>query len=111
MVVLQRLLTYASAKGDTAVPIRVHAPVQGEKDWRCAYDIVWPDGSRRGFGYGVDGTQAMLLALHAIGTDIYTSDYHRSGRLRWEREGRGYGFPVPRTIRDLLIGDDAQAFG
>ncbi len=111
MIMLQRSLTYGSPAEDMEVRIQVHAPVQGEKDWSCAYEIAWPDGPRRGYGYGVDATQAMLLALQAIGTDIYTSDYQRSGRLRWEREGRGYGFPVPRTIRDLLIGDDAQTFG
>jgi len=111
MVTLERSLVYASGDSDVEIRINVHAPIRGKRDWQCAYEIAWPDGSRRGFGYGVDSAQAMLLALHAIGTDIYTSDYHRSGRLSWERPGRGYGFPVPRTIRNLLIGDDAQNFG
>jgi hypothetical protein len=49
--------------------------------------------------------------MEAIGTDIYTSDYHRSGRLRWLEYGDGYGFPVPKTIRHLLIGGDASHAG
>ncbi|WP_439498740.1 DUF6968 family protein [Bosea sp. (in: a-proteobacteria)] len=111
MAVLERLLTYASSEGDAQVRIVVESPQKGEVDWSCAYKIDWPGEARLGFGYGIDSTQAMLLALRAIGTDLYTSDYHRSGRLRWEKPGRGYGFPVPRTIRDLLIGEDAVEFG
>lgn len=108
---LRRTLTYASESGDIPVPITVETPHQGERDWSCAYEIGWPDGARRGFGYGIDATQAMLLAFKAIGTDLYTSDYHRSGRLRWGEPGDGYGYPVPKNIRNLLVGNDAEYEG
>lgn len=107
----ERLLVYTSPEGDVDVRVTVEQATKREADWRCAYRIDWPGQARLGFGYGIDSTQALLLALRAIGTDLYTSDYHRSGRLRWDETGRGYGFPVPRTIRDLLIGDDAVEFG
>ena len=55
----------------------------------------------------LDSVQALLLALQAIGAELYRSEHHLSGRLLWEKEGGGYGFPVPRNIRDLLVGDDA----
>lgn len=110
MIIFQRSLSYDDQRGEQEVRILVYAPRQAERDWNCAYEIAWPDGPRRGFGYGVDSTQAVLMTLQAIGTDIYTSDYHRSGRLRWEVAGGGYGYPVPRTIRDLLVGDDAAAY-
>ena len=54
--------------------------------------------------------QAVILALSMIGVIIYTSDYHESGNLSSGEQGRGYGFPVPHTVRDLLIGDDAKFF-
>ncbi|CAD5298974.1 conserved hypothetical protein [Bosea sp. 62] len=108
---MRRILTYASASGDILVPITVETPLQGEHDWSCAYEIGWPDAPRRGFGYGIDATQAMLLALKAAGTDLYTSDYHRSGRLRWIEPGDGYGYPVPKNIRELLVGNDAEYDG
>ncbi|PZU92419.1 MAG: hypothetical protein DI527_09775 [Chelatococcus sp.] len=111
MIILKRLLTYGVGPGAVEIPVTVDPPVKGEQDWRCAYEIGWPGEPRRGFGYGVDATQAVLLALHGIGADLYTSDYHRSGLLRWERAGGGYGYPVPRTIRDLLVGDDAASYG
>jgi len=43
-----------------------------------------------------------------IGSEIYTSDYHKSGHLSSHESWRGYGFPVPQNLRDLLIGDDAK---
>jgi hypothetical protein len=105
------MLTYAGDDGDIPVPITIDIPRQGKRDWSCAYEIGWPDGPRQGFGYGIDATQAMLLALKAVGIDLYTSDYHRSGRLRWIEPGDGYGYPVPKNIRDLLVGNDAEYDG
>lgn len=55
---------------------------------------------------GVDAVQALELALKIIGAQLYASDHHASGRLMWEAPGKGYGFPVPTSMRDLLIGDD-----
>jgi hypothetical protein len=48
----------------------------------------------------------MMHALKMIGAELYTSDHHKSGRLEWLALGRSHGFPVPKHIRDLLIGDD-----
>lgn len=57
--------------------------------------------------------QALTLALQKIGTEIYTSDFHKSGLLSWDDSKKsnsrtGYGFPVMPSVRDLLIGDDAK---
>ena len=57
---------------------------------------------------GVDAVQALLFALQMIGAEVYTSSQHQSGRLEWLERGRGYGFPVPDNIRDLLVGDDKR---
>ena len=54
--------------------------------------------------------QAVILALQKIGTDIYFSDYHKSGSLFWERPEKGYGFPLPPSAREMLVGDDARFF-
>jgi len=43
-----------------------------------------------------------------VGTEFYTSRYHKAGTLVFEERGRGYGFPVPANIRDMLVGDDAR---
>jgi hypothetical protein len=52
-----------------------------------------------------------MMALHMIGADLYTSSYHREGRLVFDKPGNGYGFPVAPTLRDLLVGDDAKYMG
>jgi hypothetical protein len=92
---------------DVSVQIRIFAPRPIGRAWSCAYEIDWPGAPRKRDISGLDSMQALFLALQAIGTDLYTSEHHRAGELVWEQEGRGYGFPVPKTIRDLLIGDDA----
>jgi hypothetical protein len=92
---------------DVPVAIRIFAPRPVGRAWSCAYEIDWPGSPRKRDISGFDSMQALFLALQAIGTDLYTSEHHRAGELAWEQEGSGYGFPVPKTIRDLLIGDDA----
>lgn len=109
MKILERVLHYSAKERAFEIPISIDLPVQGERDWSCVYRIGWPDGTHNGSGYGLDGMQALMLALQAIGADIYTSAYHRSGRLSWLDPGDGYGFPVPKTISHLLIGTDAAA--
>jgi hypothetical protein len=52
--------------------------------------------------------QALLNALQMVGTEIYCSEEHRSGKLSWDDNWSGYGFPVPGNIRDLLAGNDKQ---
>ena len=49
---------------------------------------------------GADSVQALDIALRMIGAEIYTSDYHKFGNLFFEAPSRGYGFPVPATMRD-----------
>jgi hypothetical protein len=72
----------------------------------CRFEIGWPDGVVARHVEGVDAIQAVELALKAIGAEVYASPYHRAGTLVWELPGGGYGFPVARNLRDLLVGDD-----
>jgi hypothetical protein len=96
---------------DIQIPVRVFAPIQQEPHaWSCRYQIEWPEGKETRDMWGVDSIQALLLALQAIGSDIYTSSYHKTGGLFFEMPGQGYGFPVPASLRDLLVGSDAKLF-
>lgn len=97
----------------TDVPVRLYAPVEeGPRIWYAWTEIDWPDGLHGIRAYGVDAMQALILALNMIGIHLYTSGYHEDGVLSWAApgDGRGYGFPVPSGIRDLLVGDDAKYF-
>jgi hypothetical protein len=108
MLFAQRRLTISSPSGDIDVPVRVFQPEQEDSMWICRYEIDWPNERKSYFGAGVDGMQALILALRTICTELYTSEYHEAGTLRWFEAGRGYGFPAFITSRDLLIGDDVK---
>jgi hypothetical protein len=105
MTVLTRILRDQHNPA-TEIPVRVFAPSQENTDWSCRFTIDWPDGELVRAAIGIDAIQAFELALRMIGTNLYTSDLHRSGRLMWLQPGQGYGFPVPNTLRDLLVGED-----
>lgn len=74
----------------------------------CHWEIKWPDRVRQNTAGGIDAIQALLHAMQMVGIEIYTSEEHRSGNLRWTVPGEGYGFPLTGGCRDLLEGDDAK---
>jgi hypothetical protein len=111
MEIATRTLTLQEGETQIKIPVRLFAPQpQDVSAWSCRYDIGWPEGTKSREVWGVDQFQAIILTLQAIGTDIYASRYHRSGNLFFDAPGKGYGFPVPVNMRDLLTGDDAKYF-
>ena len=111
MVIATRMLAFRNGNENLNVAVRIFAPEQEKpRAWSCAYEIDWPDGTRKFVAHGVDAVQAIELALTMIGSEIYTSGYHQSKSLMWEKPGQGYGFPVPISLRDRLVGDDAKFF-
>ena len=111
MVIATRVLKLRQGPGEIPVPIRIFAPEQRDIDWACRFEIAWPDDATTMEAMGVDAVQALELALKMIGAFIYASDHYESGNLIWEAPGQGYGFPVPNTIRDLLVGEDKKYYG
>jgi hypothetical protein len=112
MLIASRELRYETEDGTViSVPIRIYAPEGAGKDWRSRFTIGWPNGVYAGAGHGVDQVQALILALQSIGVKIYFSDYHKTGRLYFDKPGNGYDFPVPKNARDLLVGDDKKFGG
>lgn len=93
------------------VPIIIHPPRPVLGGWECHYDIGWPSNPRSGRIVAYDEIQAMLYAIQNIGIDLYASRYHAEGRLRWVEGVEGYGFPLPRGGRDIMVGIDEDEFG
>ena len=110
MIIAGRLLKLHRELGDTDVAVRVFEPEQEQDAWSTRYEIDWPEGTRTASAVGVDSLQSLLFALKMLGVEIYTSNYHKSGRLVWTEPGQGYGLPVTQNLRDLLVGDDAKFF-
>jgi Domain of unknown function (DUF6968) len=108
VLIAHRRLVLSSPSGDIQVPVRLFQPEQRDGMWICRYEIDWPNRTKSHLAAGIDGMQALILALRTVGAEIYASDYHKSGCLRWFEPNRGYGFPVPANLRELLIGDDVN---
>ncbi len=106
MIIATRIITMREGEATREIPIDVHAPEQSGIDWICRFEIGWPTGKAE--RWGVDAVQALLSALQMIGAELYASNPHKSGALAWLSAGRGYGFPVTRNVRDLLVGDDSK---
>ncbi|MBN4092772.1 MULTISPECIES: hypothetical protein [Methylobacterium] len=49
--------------------------------------------------------------MQKIGLDLYVSAANKAGVLIWEKPGDGYGFPIPKNGRDLLVGADTTFEG
>jgi len=112
MLIATRTLEYVVEDGTAIpVPVSLYAPEKNENDWGCRYTIGWPNGIESRTAYGIDSVQALVLTLQSIGTSLYFSDYHKSGRLKWGDPNDGYGFPVPKNARDMLIGYDKRFDG
>jgi hypothetical protein len=109
MLVASRILTFRNGKQDLQIPVRIFAPKK-ERDgaWFCRYEIDWPDKKQTMDIGGFDAIQSLVLALQAIGADIYSSNYHKAGQLFFDKPGDGYGFPVVSSLRNLLRGSDAK---
>ena len=106
MFIAERVLNAELPDGTKQVTIGIYAPRNADGMNICEYMIEWPEGERKSYAAGVDLVQALHLALQKIGLEIYASAYHKSGILCWEKPGQGYGFPIPKNGRDLLVGED-----
>lgn len=108
MIIVSHMLYLLMPDGsEFRIPIDIHLPVQEASCWTCQYDVGWPEGLRIFRSSGHDALQALVLALQMIGAEIYSSTYHAEGRLRAYDSELGYGFPVPSTLRHMLVGVDA----
>ena len=108
MLIAHRRLTISGPSDDMEVLVRLFQPEVDGGTWICRYEIDWPSQKKSHFAAGIDSIQAIILALQMVGIEIYTSTYHKSGSLNWFEQSQGYGFPVTRNLRDLLIGDDVN---
>jgi hypothetical protein len=109
MVIASRELTLRDGDKLIKISIRIFTP-EFEKQgvWKCQYEVDWPGENHSVDAYGFDGIQALFIALQMVGAEIYTSSYHKDGRLYWDKPGSGYGFPIASSLRDLLQGDDKK---
>jgi|SRR6478672_3718236 hypothetical protein len=110
MMIASRILTLKTSDRDVTFSVAIFAPKHEGDAWSCNYEIGWPEGKETTTAWGFDSVQALVVALQMIGAELYSSSYHKSGKLMLEAPGNGYGFPVVSSLRDMLEGDDAKVF-
>jgi len=103
-IVAHRELTEADS-GEKII-IEILRPYLQDDNAICDYNIKWPNKIEHGSVSGIDEVQAISLCLQRIGAIIYTNKIVDINRLIWLEQGGGFGFFLPKTLRDLYIGDD-----
>jgi hypothetical protein len=63
-------------------------------DYRCGYEIIWPDRTRSSYATGIDAVQALLLAMQKAHVELQVSPEYKSGALSYLGE-RDLGLPLP----------------
>lgn len=111
MIIGTRTLTVRTPAGEKPVVITMFQPVVNGPAWDCHYEIGWPEGVVRSRAMGNDMLHAIDMAQNKIATDLYMSRYHHDRAMWWIKPWVGYGFPISKGARDLLIGDDQEYYG
>jgi len=96
---------------EVPVEVRVYLPSAIDAGWDCRYEIDWPEGTLKSHVVGIDALHALNLVQQKIGLTLLMSRYHQERSMWWIRPEEGYGFPVPKNARDLLIGHDQRFYG
>lgn len=111
MIVGRRLLNVQLDGQDRPVEIKLFMPGGADGAWECRYEIGWPDDPWKSAAWGVDALQAIHLAMQKIAGELCASPYHKLGLLSWPGQGAGYGFPITKNARYLLVGSDKKFDG
>ena len=112
MLLGTRVLFVDTPEGTREVPVRLFSPEQESNGlWNCRYEIDWPEGKDASLMLGQDALHALHLAQMKIGSDLYMSRYHHDRKMWWNKPWVGYGFPLGKGARDLLIGHDQEYYG
>jgi hypothetical protein len=93
------------------VEIQIGKPMQEDsiinetrRDSYCPYRIKGIGNGKVRKIWGIDGFQAIQLAMSAIGAELYSSDEASEGHLMWEAGNvpGDLGFPVPSGLASLV---------
>lgn len=67
---------------DGQLIVRFYAPgKEPGGEFKCRYSIGWPEREVRRYACGLDGVQALMLAMRSVHTELVDSDAYKPGRL------------------------------
>ena len=66
-------------------------------EYQCRWAIHWPDRVQQRYACGVDGVQALMLAMKSAHTELMESDLYKSGKLTYANQ---YDLDLPPSWGD-----------
>ena len=70
--------------GDDTITARFLQPVLAPGgEYQCRWAILWPDRVQQRYACGVDGVQALMLAMKSVHSELMESDLYKSGKLTY----------------------------
>jgi hypothetical protein len=70
--------------GDATITARFLQPTLAPAgEYRCRYVVLWPDRVQASYACGIDGIQALMLAMKAVHDELMESDLYKSGTLTY----------------------------
>jgi hypothetical protein len=89
-----------------SVEVRIFQPESIGFDFKCHYEIQWPEGTKSGHASGVDSLQSLILAIRKLGADMHFSAQNKSGALAWLDADDGLGLLLPKGVEEFYRGSD-----
>jgi hypothetical protein len=89
-----------------SVDVLIFQPVPDGSDFKCHYEVHWPDQKKNGHASGVDAIQSLILAIRKLGADLQFSEPYKSGTLVWLDAGDGLGLLLPKGLEEFYRGSD-----
>lgn len=70
--------------GQNTVVVRWQQPtLEPLGEYKCRWSILWPNRVRETYTCGLDGVQALLLAMRSAHTELMESDLYKAGALTY----------------------------
>lgn len=84
----------------TAVTCRFYTPEpQPTGEFRCNWTIDWGEGDKKRKTHGIDGVQALLLAMQVAHAELVESNSYKVGTLTY-LEGPSLDLPGPFNFNE-----------
>ena len=70
--------------GNHEVIARFYTPILAPGgEYQCRWRIEWPGREQERYACGIDGVQALMLALRVVHTELMETEEYRSGALTY----------------------------
>jgi hypothetical protein len=92
-----------SGSDEQQVVVRIFEPIpnDGHTEYACACQIIGLEAPAIPVIIGIDGIQALELALAVAGAVLYSSQAFLDGNLRWLDDSGDLGFPRPGASMEV----------